>query len=265
MIPKYIHQVYLGFDNPEMPDKWKKNHEMWKKIHPDHEVLLWNMENSLKLMQKINPDFIKIFKSYPHNIQRADAIRPFILYEYGGIYADLDTYPNRHISPLIDVYSVDKYEVLISSSANTKSPSNWFMASMPKSKFWMDAIREMINRANKNYFLKHLQIMNTAGPKLIEHIMNKNPTISVMIHPELLNSTNICNNKINALNYVHDEHASSWNGSDTHIVNTIFCTLTPLHDLPWHSWTLILFICLIIIIGISYKLRECKLTKLEAM
>jgi mannosyltransferase OCH1-like enzyme len=32
------------------------------------------------------PWFLSTFKSYPYGIQRADALRYFVLYEYGGIY-----------------------------------------------------------------------------------------------------------------------------------------------------------------------------------
>jgi mannosyltransferase OCH1-like enzyme len=34
--------------------------------------------------------FLETFDSYPYPIQRADAIRYFVLHHFGGIYIDLD-------------------------------------------------------------------------------------------------------------------------------------------------------------------------------
>jgi len=34
--------------------------------------------------------FLETFDAYPYPIQRADAIRYFVLHHYGGIYIDLD-------------------------------------------------------------------------------------------------------------------------------------------------------------------------------
>lgn len=36
------------------------------------------------------PWFLETFDGYPYPIQRADAIRYFVLHHFGGIYIDLD-------------------------------------------------------------------------------------------------------------------------------------------------------------------------------
>jgi hypothetical protein len=40
----------------------------------------------LQLIADKFPWFVDTYRSYPHNIQRADVLRYFVLYEYGGIY-----------------------------------------------------------------------------------------------------------------------------------------------------------------------------------
>jgi len=40
----------------------------------------------LQLIRDKYPWFLKTFKGYPHSIQRADALRYFVLHEFGGIY-----------------------------------------------------------------------------------------------------------------------------------------------------------------------------------
>ena len=51
---------------------------------------LWTDAGSLEFIKKEYPWFEETFKGYKHPIQRADAIRYFVLAKYGGIYIDLD-------------------------------------------------------------------------------------------------------------------------------------------------------------------------------
>ena len=47
------------------------------------------------------PWFLETWDAYPFNIERADAIRYFVLAHYGGVYIDLDDVrPALHITPL---------------------------------------------------------------------------------------------------------------------------------------------------------------------
>ncbi|KAK9848683.1 hypothetical protein MYU51_015409 [Penicillium brevicompactum] len=43
------------------------------------------------------PDIAAVFKSYPHNVLRADLLRYLLLWYYGGFYADIDVFPARSI------------------------------------------------------------------------------------------------------------------------------------------------------------------------
>ncbi|KAJ5230034.1 hypothetical protein N7489_010742 [Penicillium chrysogenum] len=43
------------------------------------------------------PEIETIYKSYPHNVLRADLLRYLLLWYYGGFYADIDVFPARTI------------------------------------------------------------------------------------------------------------------------------------------------------------------------
>ena len=43
------------------------------------------------------PEIATIYKSYPHNVLRADLLRYLLLWYYGGFYADIDVFPARTI------------------------------------------------------------------------------------------------------------------------------------------------------------------------
>ena len=64
------------------------------------------------------------------NIQRADAIRPFILYHYGGVYVDMDTFCLKNFD---NVFQKKGVYVL---KNHTFGYTNFMMASSRKHPFW---------------------------------------------------------------------------------------------------------------------------------
>lgn len=43
------------------------------------------------------PDLLRLYHSYPHDVQRADLLRYLILWYFGGYYTDIDTFPKQSI------------------------------------------------------------------------------------------------------------------------------------------------------------------------
>lgn len=50
----------------------------------------WPIERPAALTHLRYEWFLETWDAYPFNIERADAIRYFVLHHYGGIYIDLD-------------------------------------------------------------------------------------------------------------------------------------------------------------------------------
>lgn len=69
------------------------------------EYMLWTDAGSRDFISKHYSWFLETFDGYKYNIQRADAIRYFVLHYYGGIYIDLDMGCLRPMDPLL-VYPV---------------------------------------------------------------------------------------------------------------------------------------------------------------
>lgn len=86
-VPKLLHQTWRDKD---VPEKWRAAQEACRKLHPDYEYKLWTDAEAEEMIATKFPWFIDTYRGYTHNIQRADALRYFVLYEYGGIYLDLD-------------------------------------------------------------------------------------------------------------------------------------------------------------------------------
>ena len=89
MIPKIIHQTWKNENIPY--DTFKKEWiDSWTNLNPAWEYKLWTDEDILSFIEDKFPWFVNRFNEYPKNIQRVDAFRYFVLYEYGGLYADMD-------------------------------------------------------------------------------------------------------------------------------------------------------------------------------
>src|SRR5574344_1400117 len=96
MIPQIIHYCWLS--NDPYPAELVGYMETWKKMLPDYEFILWNFDrfdisSSIWVKEAFNA------KKYAF---AADYIRCYALYNYGGIYLDMDV---EVIKPFDDLLS----------------------------------------------------------------------------------------------------------------------------------------------------------------
>ena len=227
--PRIIHQIFFSFSpGATIPEKWKKNHEKWKKMHPGWEVILWDEESARELIVETDSSFLKTYDNFNYPIQRVDAIRPFILKKYGGLYVDLDTYPKHSIDNLLSTYEVSpKIEVITGPGSGTAYYSNWLMASKKNSNFWDLTIKEMKIQPTFSKISKHTEIMWTTGPMMINNAAQKYDKDKVVpIDKKLLSDCSICDSeeicKDKSL-YIVDQHESSWHSADSSFFNSIYC------------------------------------------
>ena len=99
-IPRIIHLVYDSYDMPAPFRAWihslARQHRSWQ-------FWVWRLNDTLCLLSKrFNGSYVSTYQSYSHNVFRADAIRYFVLYEFGGFYIDLDV---EALRPL-DIWTV---------------------------------------------------------------------------------------------------------------------------------------------------------------
>jgi mannosyltransferase OCH1-like enzyme len=82
-IPKIIHQIWLG---SPVPDVYKTLMQTWVDMHPGWEYRLWTDENvgNISLFNK------KFYDEAQNYGMKSDILRWEILYQYGGLYVDVD-------------------------------------------------------------------------------------------------------------------------------------------------------------------------------
>ncbi|KAG2077312.1 glycosyltransferase family 32 protein [Suillus decipiens] len=97
-IPRIIHQTWKS---ETLPADWKHLSEACRNMMPDYDYMLWTDASSREFIAEHYSWFLDTFDNYDFTIQRADAIRYFVLYHYGGIYLDLDVGCLRPLDPLL--------------------------------------------------------------------------------------------------------------------------------------------------------------------
>ena len=161
-IPKIIHQTYA---NTSIPERWRPAQESCIKFHPDYEYKFWTDEDGLAFIAREYPWFLKTFQGYRHKIQRADAIRYFVLAHYGGIYIDLDNGCRRRLDPLL---SFPAWLHLTEPSGI----SNDGMGATPQHPFFLYVI-DQLQAYDRWWILPYITIMSSTGPLFLSVVWKK--------------------------------------------------------------------------------------------
>ncbi|KAF8318206.1 glycosyltransferase family 32 protein, partial [Clavulina sp. PMI_390] len=155
-IPRIIHQTWK---TDTLPERWKAVSKTCTSIMPDYEYMLWTDASSRNFIAKEYPWFLATFDGYTYNIQRADAIRYFVLHHYGGVYLDLDVGCLRPLDPLL------QFSVILPKTIPV-GVSNDLMFSAKGHPFMEQTIHNLIP-FDRNYFLNYPTVMFSTGPMYV--------------------------------------------------------------------------------------------------
>ncbi|CAD6888607.1 unnamed protein product [Tilletia laevis] len=155
-IPRIIHQTWK--DNT-LPAKWQGLKDECRKMHPDYEYMLWTDADSRTFIQKNYEWFLPIFDAYPYPIQRADAIRYFVLHYYGGIYMDLDIGCLRRFDPLL------RFEIILPKTIPVGVSNDLMLAK--KGHPFMDLVIHNLVAFNHQYLTNYPTVMFSTGPMFL--------------------------------------------------------------------------------------------------
>lgn len=162
LIPKIIHQTYK---NESIPQNWKAAQESCIDLHPDYKYILWTDAMSSDFIAKEYPWFLPTFAGYKNNIQRADAIRYFVLAHYGGVYIDLDDGCKRRLDPLLS------YNAFLRRTVPT-GISNDVMGAVPQHPFFL-RVMDSLQGADRSWVLPYITIMASTGPLFLSVMWKK--------------------------------------------------------------------------------------------
>jgi inositol phosphorylceramide mannosyltransferase catalytic subunit len=159
LIPKIIHQTYI---NESIPPQWQVAQQSCVNLHNHYEYKFWTDVKSREFIAAEYPWFLNTFDGYHYPIQRADAIRYFVLAHFGGVYIDLDYGCKRCLDPLLS------YTAWVHLTEPT-GISNDAMGAVPQHPFFLRVI-ENLQSYNRNWLFPYVTVMYSTGPLFLSVI-----------------------------------------------------------------------------------------------
>lgn len=154
-IPKIIHQTWK---NNDIPDFLKDFQSSWKKYNPNYEYRFWTDQDIDTFIKTKHKWFYPIFRGYNANIKRVDAFRYFLLYEFGGLYVDLDFECLKSFDSLMEkekcFFGSEPPKHVKKWKVSGLLPCNALMASIPKHPFWNFVCHQLTKTAKDNNIVK---------------------------------------------------------------------------------------------------------------
>lgn len=181
-IPRIIHQTWK---NKEIPEEWKDCVQSWKAFNPEYTIKLWTDADNRQFIMEYYPEFLSVFDAYSYGIQRADAIRYFLLYHFGGLYVDLDFECLQPIEPLLHN---KKFVIGLEPGKHatnyneTSLICNAFMASVPKHQFLKEVLTTLKTISPK--ISLHNEVLSTTGPLMINNVLKRTAIKDVTVLKE---------------------------------------------------------------------------------
>jgi inositol phosphorylceramide mannosyltransferase catalytic subunit len=98
LIPRTLHQVWVGPDAPALFDEWSA---AWRELHPTWDYVLWTSAPPEFLVAPLIADALAFVPERNVGQFTADLMRYELLYRFGGVYVDRDMEPRKPIDGLI--------------------------------------------------------------------------------------------------------------------------------------------------------------------
>jgi hypothetical protein len=138
LIPKIIWQTH-EYEYDDLPKNYKKCTRTWINLNAGWEYKYYSNENRKKIVQQLDPYLYELFFLEERNspeyragkVHQADIFRYLVVYEFGGVYADMDSIATMPIDYMLESITED-YDMLVENTS--KSPyNNAIFAARPKS------------------------------------------------------------------------------------------------------------------------------------
>ena len=172
-IPRIIHQTWSGDAIPTQFSPWVRS---WMDQNPNWQYWFWTDKDIRCFIARHFADYLSLYDRYIYNINRADVMRYFVLYEHGGLYADIDM---ECVKPLDDI--TEGHACLLTEEnhahnyvVNRRYPPacviNCLMASRAKHPFFGEVIKELPVQKKKG---SDGDVLTQTGPFLLDRVLRK--------------------------------------------------------------------------------------------
>ena len=245
LVPRNIFQTWKTHT---VPKHWEESPRSIKRYMPGWNYFLSDDQDNLNIVKKYFPEYLKFYQELPYPIQRADMIRPMLLYLFGGVYIDLDFVVMKPLDPLFEVGDL----FFIQSGNTSNYMTNSFMASRAKHPFWLEYLKAITTPTPGWAFGKHFTVMTSTGPIRLSNVIYDTSSVYSILPRKDVMPCSVCdvNNFSCRGGYLRGIQGQSWNSIDSYILNFFLCN--------WRSIVLYLTLVLIIYLITRRLLKNCQ-------
>jgi mannosyltransferase OCH1-like enzyme len=193
-IPKIVHITFKTYDS--IPKEYKEIFNSWKVTNPDWEIKFYSYKDNDDIVKKKFPWLYDTYENFYFDEQRLDMAKACYLYLYGGLYVDINYLPLANIDTLF-YKSNDELYFAYNNDNTQNTIITSFMASKPKSSFWLSYLKNIIGYKGFIFSTKYGIITSTTGSHKITELLERyNGTIGKLPYNEI-NSCTECNENCN--------------------------------------------------------------------
>jgi inositol phosphorylceramide mannosyltransferase catalytic subunit len=173
--PTIIHQIWIG--GKPVPPALAFYAKTWLTNHPKWSYELWDDKKSKLFIEEKHPFLSSLFSSLPYLTQKVDLLKYLLLFEFGGVYIDLDC---ECLKPLDELLT---HSVCLGLEPRDEALHKEFtffigsalMSAIPKTPFFkatIDRCKQQVETMTPNIhkFSKYHYVMETTGPTLINRV-----------------------------------------------------------------------------------------------
>lgn len=257
-IPRILHQTT---PNDTIPAKWVESQRSCKEVYKDYEYKvsrlppslcratfcladkvsillnpiannpqLWTDKGAEEFLAKEYSWFVDSWNNYAFPIQRADAIRYFVLHHFGGIYLDMDTQCNQTF-PMQEVENDTSEHIAVFKSTSPTGVTNDLMIASARHPAFTMAVAQL------PYYYAWTRPWAEYGP-YINIMLSSGPLfISLVVKDYLLQQATLPSATVQVISppnldgYITDLESSTWHRADAQ-------TLMWLGTRPWTWFTM---------------------------
>lgn len=85
--------IHITFKDLHLTPEQFDTVNQWQALNPEFQVVLYNDDDMLQLVEKEYPEFLVLYKIVPSAVERVDIWRYLVVHSKGGLYADSDFVP----------------------------------------------------------------------------------------------------------------------------------------------------------------------------
>ncbi|KAJ3283705.1 hypothetical protein HK104_010268 [Borealophlyctis nickersoniae] len=170
--PNASYHLHYTWKTHDIPDRWVSAYESCKALVEKEggwTLKVWSDDEGRELVKTEYPMYLRMFDSYPYTIQRADAVRYFILHHYGGVYLDLDVGCRGP-----SLKSLLIHPVTLPQTEPVGFSNDVLAASHPRHPFFEDVIRALSSH-NHYYGTKYPTVFFSTGPMFMSLVYGTSP------------------------------------------------------------------------------------------